>query len=100
MIQLVRKVNQKSVRNFKLLTFFPAMFFETNAFTGFEPLSKTDAAYVQVIHTNGGILGMQGQVGTADFYPNGGIRQPGKIVRNFNMRNLNFITKQDVTLIR
>lgn len=46
--------------------------------TGFEPISRSDAKYVQVIHTNAGILGMQYQVGTADFYPNGGIRQPGK----------------------
>ncbi|CAG9759292.1 unnamed protein product [Ceutorhynchus assimilis] len=38
---------------------------------------KTDAQYVQVIHTNGGTLGMSAPIGHSDFYPNGGSRQPG-----------------------
>ncbi|XP_049532269.1 phospholipase A1-like [Anopheles darlingi] len=40
-------------------------------------LASTDADYVEVIHTNGGILGMYDPIGTADFYPNGGKHQPG-----------------------
>lgn len=56
---------------------FPAPNFEFNPVNGFEAISKTDATYVQIIHTNGGILGMQMQAGTADFYPNGGVRQTG-----------------------
>ncbi|XP_053691228.1 phospholipase A1-like [Sabethes cyaneus] len=36
-----------------------------------------DAAYVQVIHTNGGFLGFLDPIGMADFYPNGGATQPG-----------------------
>ncbi|KAL1493049.1 hypothetical protein ABEB36_011188 [Hypothenemus hampei] len=40
-------------------------------------LHPTDAVYVQVIHTNAGGLGMVDAVGHADFYPNGGARQPG-----------------------
>lgn len=41
-------------------------------------LSKTDANFVDVIHTNGGMLGFPISVGHADFYPNGGgIYQPG-----------------------
>lgn len=40
-------------------------------------LTPSDADYVQVIHTNAGTLGMRDAVGHADFYPNGGSRQPG-----------------------
>ncbi|KAG7302274.1 hypothetical protein JYU34_013768 [Plutella xylostella] len=40
-------------------------------------LDATDADYVDVIHTNGGILGMKESVGHKDFYPNGGLSQPG-----------------------
>ncbi|XP_058822362.1 phospholipase A1-like [Topomyia yanbarensis] len=36
-----------------------------------------DAVYVEVIHTSGGFLGFLDPIGTADFYPNGGARQPG-----------------------
>ena len=45
-------------------------------------LYKTDATFVDVIHTTGGPLtemglGMTSSVGHADFYPNGGVKQPG-----------------------
>jgi Lipase len=56
---------------------FQAPNFEFNPVNGFEAIMSTDAQYVQVIHSNGGILGMQYQSGTTDFYPNGGTRQPG-----------------------
>ncbi|XP_040168740.1 pancreatic lipase-related protein 2-like [Anopheles arabiensis] len=36
-----------------------------------------DANYVEVIHTNGGLLGFDLPIGLADFYPNGGRSQPG-----------------------
>lgn len=42
-----------------------------------ERLSNNDAQYVEVIHTNGKGLGMFGNIGKADFYPNGGSQQPG-----------------------
>lgn len=42
-----------------------------------ERLDPTDAKFVQVIHTNGGLLGFKGPAGDADFYPNGGSSQPG-----------------------
>lgn len=42
-----------------------------------ERLSNSDAHYVEVIHTNGKGLGMFGNIGNTDFYPNGGSSQPG-----------------------
>lgn len=40
-------------------------------------LDPSDAQHVQVIHTNGGLLGYQLPLGHADFYPNGGQNQKG-----------------------
>jgi len=43
-------------------------------------LHKTDAQFVDVIHTNGGSftsLGISKNIGHIDFYPNGGEEQPG-----------------------
>ncbi|XP_053394970.1 pancreatic triacylglycerol lipase-like [Mercenaria mercenaria] len=42
-------------------------------------LDPTDASFVDVIHTNGKLLGLgiKKSVGTVDFYPNGGKAQPG-----------------------
>ncbi|XP_075979737.1 pancreatic triacylglycerol lipase-like [Anticarsia gemmatalis] len=44
-------------------------------------LQPTDAVYVEAIHTDGGYtvggLGIGSNVANADFYPNGGISQPG-----------------------
>lgn len=40
-------------------------------------VDASDAEYVEVIITNGGILGLMEPVGTANFYPNGGRSQPG-----------------------
>lgn len=40
-------------------------------------LNKNDAEVVQVIHTSGGASGFKKRCGTIDFYPNGGITQPG-----------------------
>ncbi|XP_058118094.1 phospholipase A1-like [Anopheles ziemanni] len=48
-------------------------------------LANTDAEYVEVIHTNGGTLGMYDPIGTADFYPNGGKSQPGCLPWLFGM---------------
>ncbi|XP_063372974.1 phospholipase A1-like [Cydia amplana] len=47
-----------------------------------ERLDKTDADFVDVIHTNGRLLkkigfGLPEPAGYADFYPNGGMKQPG-----------------------
>lgn len=45
-----------------------------------DPLSRlsVDAAeFVDIIHTDGGVLGYPWPLGHADFYPNQGILQPG-----------------------
>uniref|UniRef100_A0A2M4ASZ5 Putative lipase n=2 Tax=Anopheles triannulatus TaxID=58253 RepID=A0A2M4ASZ5_9DIPT len=42
-----------------------------------ERLSADDAQYVEIIHTNGKALGFYRNIGQADFYPNGGVKQPG-----------------------
>ncbi|XP_072937264.1 pancreatic lipase-related protein 2-like [Epargyreus clarus] len=38
---------------------------------------QTDAQYVEVIHTNTALYGLNKQCGDTDFYPNGGSRMPG-----------------------
>ncbi|CAB3227798.1 unnamed protein product [Arctia plantaginis] len=40
-------------------------------------LNRTDAEYVDVIHSNAGMLGIKEPVGHKDFYPNGGSSQTG-----------------------
>ncbi|CAO1342795.1 unnamed protein product [Diamesa tonsa] len=40
-------------------------------------VAPTDAAYVEVIHTNGGQQGFLEPIGQADFFPNWGSSQPG-----------------------
>uniref|UniRef100_A0A8D8TKH1 Pancreatic lipase-related protein 2 n=1 Tax=Cacopsylla melanoneura TaxID=428564 RepID=A0A8D8TKH1_9HEMI len=45
-------------------------------------LSKVDANFVDVIHTDGGVLGFPIPIGHADFFPNGGFPiQPGCHIR-------------------
>ncbi|KAK0167248.1 hypothetical protein PV327_004673 [Microctonus hyperodae] len=52
-----------------------APFFEHT--TSSERLDKSDAIFVDVIHTNSKIPGMKSPIGHVDFYPNQGIDQPG-----------------------
>ena len=40
-------------------------------------LDRTDAKFVDIIHTNGNVQGMMKATGHADFYPNGGEKQTG-----------------------
>ncbi|XP_013192489.1 pancreatic lipase-related protein 3-like [Amyelois transitella] len=40
-------------------------------------LDRSDAEFVDVIHTNAGVLGINEAVGHKDFYPGGGKSQPG-----------------------
>ena len=40
-------------------------------------LDESDALYVDVIHSNAGVLGTTIPSGHTDFWPNGGILQPG-----------------------
>ncbi|CAK1580964.1 unnamed protein product [Parnassius mnemosyne] len=47
-------------------------------------LRETDAIYVEAIHTDGGKYGLIEPVATADFYPNGGVSQPGCVTNICN----------------
>ncbi|XP_065073475.1 pancreatic lipase-related protein 2-like [Ochlerotatus camptorhynchus] len=47
------------------------------AMNSVDRIKDTDAEYVEVIHTNGGVLGFMEPLGDADFYPNWGRIQPG-----------------------
>jgi pancreatic triacylglycerol lipase len=40
-------------------------------------VASTDGVYVEVMHTNGGLLGFREPIGQADFFPNFGRSQPG-----------------------
>ncbi|KAI4468892.1 lipase [Holotrichia oblita] len=40
-------------------------------------INRSQASFVQVIHTAGLLLGFHSALGHADYYPNGGISQPG-----------------------
>lgn len=42
-----------------------------------ERVDASDAEYVEIIHTNGALLGFMSPIGDADFYPNGGEWQNG-----------------------
>lgn len=47
-----------------------------------ERLCKTDANFIDVIHTDINFCGYTKPIGHVDFYPNGGKRQPGCPSRN------------------
>lgn len=53
--------------------------FEKDPLQDFAAISKKDARFVEVIHTDAGVLGMNRACGTVDFFPNGGYLQPGKV---------------------
>jgi len=53
---------------------------EYNPPTQNRKLVQTDAAFVDVIHSNMGVLGDSSVDGHADFYPNGGVSQPGCLI--------------------
>lgn len=58
-------------------------------------LARTDATFVDVIHTDGGILGFPDPLGHVDFYPNGGKpEQPGCNLENAFQRSLSRFINQ------
>uniref|UniRef100_A0A2H1W795 SFRICE_006928 n=1 Tax=Spodoptera frugiperda TaxID=7108 RepID=A0A2H1W795_SPOFR len=44
-------------------------------------LSKEDADFVDVIHTDAGVYGLNEAIGHVDFYPNGGSEQPNCLIQ-------------------
>lgn len=52
--------------------------FETYVNNPSKHLDKSDAQFVDIVHTDGGVFGFSSAIGTVDFFPNGGKRhQPG-----------------------
>lgn len=47
-----------------------------------ERVIPTDGRYVEIIHTNTGLLGYTDPCGDADFYPNGGTGMPGCLLNS------------------
>ncbi|XP_067643155.1 lipoprotein lipase isoform X2 [Eurosta solidaginis] len=45
-------------------------------------LSAEAAEFVEIVHTNAGKLGLLAPIGHVDYYPNGGVQQPGCEVAN------------------
>ncbi|CAH2229366.1 jg21773 [Pararge aegeria aegeria] len=45
-------------------------------------LKHTDAAYVDVIHTDGGVYGLKDAIGHKDYYPNSGSMQPKCVLQS------------------
>lgn len=73
-IAMCTKCKRLTVRSKGLDPAFPLYMFSSPS----SRLSATDAKFVDVIHTDGGVLGFPWPLGHADFFPNGGIPlQPG-----------------------
>ncbi|XP_015516102.1 phospholipase A1 VesT1.02 [Neodiprion lecontei] len=50
-------------------------------YTALEHVKSGDAAFVEIIHTDAGVIGIDLQTGDVDFYPNGGVElQPGCLI--------------------
>ncbi|KAL7305252.1 hypothetical protein TKK_0002390 [Trichogramma kaykai] len=61
-------------------------------------LTRADAEFVDIIHTDGGRLGFPIPLGHADFYPNGGIRrQPGCNIENIVSMGINMLLNRYIT---
>ncbi|XP_031787250.1 endothelial lipase [Nasonia vitripennis] len=61
-------------------------------------LTAADAEFVDIIHTDGGVLGFPIPLGHVDFYPNGGMPpQPGCNVENVFAMGVNKIVNRFIT---
>lgn len=65
-----------------------------------EKLDKSDAEFVDVIHTDSTVFGYPESIGHADFYPNAGIRtQPGCSYEEIRVRNPYSISEQSICYV-
>lgn len=55
--------------------FFPSFFYQ--------PLTHSNAEFVDILHTDANAYGQPYSTGTVDFWPNGGSKQPGCPAPNF-----------------
>ncbi|CAH1395697.1 unnamed protein product [Nezara viridula] len=77
-----RSLSQRGIKLGRITGLDPASPLFRESFTSLPALSKEDAAFVDVIHTDGSILltegfGLLRALGHVDFFPNGGQDQPG-----------------------
>jgi len=61
-------------------------------------IGKNDAKFVDIIHTNGGRLGMPDVLGHIDFFPNGGKQQPGCTLKDW--RTCSILRQFTIIIIR
>ncbi|XP_014294183.3 pancreatic triacylglycerol lipase [Halyomorpha halys] len=77
-----RSLSHRGIKLGRITGLDPASPLFRESFTSLPALSKEDAAFVDVIHTDGSILltegfGLLRALGHVDFFPNGGQDQPG-----------------------
>lgn len=74
----------------QMIALDPAKPFFKNA-TPTSRLDKTNAEFVDVIHTACSSFGLEQPIGHADFYPNGGVHQPGCTLKEIYQRSGSFM---------
>lgn len=63
------------------------------------PISKNVAFFVDIIHTDAGVLGTSVSTGTVDFWPNGGKPvQPGCLLKRKSCRQAIWIVNINVSI--
>ncbi|XP_061390780.1 lipase member H-A-like [Musca vetustissima] len=82
---LHQRVQQKLAR---ITALDPAGVFFNESTPHDERLTADDADFVEVVHTNAGYLGFRTPCGHVDYYPNGGVQQPGCDVKDVSCSHI------------